>query len=84
MQFVEMYAGHPHLCIKAVSLAEIHPLQVRFKQGSLLSSSAVLILLELILTELVFVHFLKDIGRCTVNFEGHLRQAPGGDRESTF
>ena len=28
-----MYAGHPHFCIKAVPLAEIHQLQVRLKRG---------------------------------------------------
>ena len=33
MQFVQMYAGHPHFCIKAVPLAEIHQLQVRLKRG---------------------------------------------------
>ena len=32
MQFVQMYAGHPHFCIKAVPLAEIHQLQVRLKR----------------------------------------------------
>ena len=33
VQFVQMYAGHPHFCIKAVPLAEIHQLQVRLKRG---------------------------------------------------
>ena len=33
MQFVQMFAGHPHVCIKAVRLAEIHQLQVRLKRG---------------------------------------------------
>ena len=33
MQFVQMYAGHPHFCIKAVPFAEIHQLQVRLKRG---------------------------------------------------
>ena len=33
MQFVQMYAGHPHFGIKAVPLAEIHQLQVRLKRG---------------------------------------------------
>ena len=32
VQFVRMYAGHPHFCIKAVPLAEIHQLQVRLKR----------------------------------------------------
>ena len=32
VQFVQMYAGYPHFCIKAVPLAEIHQLQVRFKR----------------------------------------------------
>ena len=32
-QFVQMYAGHPHFGIKAVSLAEIHQLQVQLKRG---------------------------------------------------
>ena len=59
MQFVQMYAGHPHFCIKAVPLAEIHQLQVRLeKEGSLLSSSAVLIFMSR--TKLIFVHFLKE------------------------
>ena len=62
MQFVQMYAGHPHFCIKAVPFAEIHQLQVRLKRGPLLSSSAVLILMSR--TKLIFIHFLKDIGRC--------------------
>ena len=62
VQFVQMYAGHPHFGIKAVPLAEIHQLQVRLKKRSLLSSSAVLILMSRM--KLIFVHFLKDIGRC--------------------
>ena len=33
MQFVQMYAGHPHFCVKAVPLVEIHQLQVRLKRG---------------------------------------------------
>ena len=33
MQFVQMYAGHPNFCIKAVPLAEIHLLQVPLKRG---------------------------------------------------
>ena len=33
VQFVQMYAGHPHFCIIAVPLAEIHQLQVRLKRG---------------------------------------------------
>ena len=32
MQFVQMYAGHPHFGIKAVALAEIHQVQVRLKR----------------------------------------------------
>ena len=32
MQFVQVYADHPHFCIKAVPLAEIHQLQVRLKR----------------------------------------------------
>ena len=32
VQFVQMYAGHPHFCIKAVPLAAIHQLQVRLKR----------------------------------------------------
>ena len=32
MQFVQMFVGHPHFCIKAVPLAEIHQLQVRLKR----------------------------------------------------
>ena len=58
MRFVQIYAGHPHFYIKAVSLAEIHQLQVRLKRGSLLNSSAVLILMFRM--KLIFVHFLKD------------------------
>ena len=33
VQFVQMYANHPHFCIKAVPLANIHKLQVRLKRG---------------------------------------------------
>ena len=33
MQFVQMYAGHPHFCIKTVPLVEIHQLQVQLKRG---------------------------------------------------
>ena len=33
VQFVQMYAGHPHFCIKAVPLAEVHKLQIRLKRG---------------------------------------------------
>ena len=65
MQFVQMYARHPHFCIKAVLLTEIHQLQVRLKRGASLSSLAVLILMSR--TKLIFVSFLKDsaaIGRC--------------------
>ena len=36
LQFVQMYAGHPHFCIKAVALAEIHQLQVRLKREVIL------------------------------------------------
>ena len=32
VQFVQMSAGHPDFCIKAVPLAEIHQLQVRLKR----------------------------------------------------
>ena len=33
MQFVQVYADHPHFCIKEVPLAEIHQLPVRLKRG---------------------------------------------------
>jgi len=33
VQFVQMYAGHPYFCIKAVPLAEIHQLQILLKRG---------------------------------------------------
>ena len=33
VRFVQTYAGHPHFCIKAVPLAEIHQFQVRLKRG---------------------------------------------------
>ena len=33
VQIVQMYAGHARFGIKAVSLAEIHQLQVRLKRG---------------------------------------------------
>ena len=33
VQFVQMYAGHLHFCIKAVPLVEIHQLQVWLKIG---------------------------------------------------
>ena len=36
MQFVQMYVGHPHFCIKAVPLVEIHQLQVRLKREVIL------------------------------------------------
>ena len=32
MQFVQMHAGHPRFCIKAVLLAKIHQLQARLKR----------------------------------------------------